>query len=404
MIKIICRIIVCVAVNLNFLLPQTVNKVLVSGEVGFEQHDTLVANAYLLGYSSYDNTAFPGTINLYANDVENSLIYASTNNYELVIRSYEGLSDALIIAADYPSIKLVMPAGSNNFEEIFTGDVINSPIIITGAGVTSNVTGYQVEFFSIDPITTDTLSSFANGYIAGQISFIANTRGCSIDAARLLARNYGSENGTFNYYNGFGTINIGKALVEPFPVELANFIANQKNDFVFLTWKTETEVNNYGFNIERSPSSNGINWKTIGFVTGNGNSNSPKFYEFTDKEIHQSSTYQYRLKQIDNDGTFEYSKVVNVNVFFPDKYYLYQNYPNPFNPETKISYSITQKQKVTLIVYNVLGEMIVKLPDEVKEAGNYSVTFDGSNLPGGIYIYRIQTDQFTSSRKMVLLK
>jgi len=145
-------------------------------------------------------------------------------------------------------------------------------------------------------------------------------------------------------------------------------------------------------------------WKAVGFVEGNGNSNSPKRYNFSDSDINQSGTYYYRLKQIDNDGTYEYSDVVTVEVGVPNTFYLSQNYPNPFNPETRIDFTLPEKQLVSLRVYNMLGELVRELVNEEKEAGNYSVMFDGSNLPSGVYIYRLQTSSFAANKKMTLLK
>jgi len=404
MIRIVYYIFLVITFNFYLIFPQAVTKVLVSGEVGFEQHDLDVATAFLIGYGSYDSTPFPGTIDVYSYNLETSFIYADVNSYNLIVRSYEGLSDAIITAADYPSIKLVMPSGSNIFEETFTGDVINSPVIITGAGVDSNVTGYQIEFYSVDPITPDTLSSFANGYIAGQLSFIANKRGCSFDDARMLARKNSSSNGIFDYYNGFGTINIGLAINDPLPVELSSFSASVKGSRVLLEWKTETEINDLGFNIERSSAVIKTSWKTIGFVKGNGNSNSPKYYYYTDADIHKTGIYNYRLKQIDNDGSFIYSNEIVVNFSFPENFSLSQNYPNPFNPITKINFSIPAKQPVTLQIYNTLGEEVVELLNEIKDAGSYSITFNGSNLPSGVYICCLLTADFSDFIKMTLLK
>ena len=190
----------------------------------------------------------------------------------------------------------------------------------------------------------------------------------------------------------------------PAPVELVSFIGAANGNQVDLHWETATEVNNYGFEIERSTFSPGTDWKSIGFIKGNGNSNSPKYYNYTDRNIQRSDSYYYRLKQIDNDGTYKYTNIININVSLPNKYYLSHNYPNPFNPETKIDFSIPQKQMVTLKVYNTLGKQVAELVNEVRDAGNYSVIFNGSNLPSGIYIYRLQTPEYMFNQKMILLK
>jgi hypothetical protein len=188
----------------------------------------------------------------------------------------------------------------------------------------------------------------------------------------------------------------------PLPVELAFFSGSLNGGNIDLRWRTETEVNNYGFDIERTKDNS--DWLTIGFVDGHGNSNSLKQYNFIDTDIDQSGTYYYRLKQTDNDGTYEYSDVVSVEVGMPDNFYLSQNYPNPFNPETRIDYTLPEKQFVSLRIYNTLGELVIELVNETKEAGSYSVVFDASKMPSGTYIYTIFAGKYSTAKKMSLLK
>jgi myo-inositol-hexaphosphate 3-phosphohydrolase len=188
----------------------------------------------------------------------------------------------------------------------------------------------------------------------------------------------------------------------PLPVELVYFTGNLNGNNVELRWRTETELNNYGFDIERTKDNS--DWLTIGFVEGHGNSNSPKQYSFIDSDVGLSGNYYYRLKQTDNDGTYEYSPVVSVEVDVPNNFYISQNYPNPFNPETRIDFSVPEKQLVSLRVYNTLGELVKVLVNELREAGSYSVEFDASKLPSGVYVYRLQTIEFVVNKKMTLLK
>ena len=189
----------------------------------------------------------------------------------------------------------------------------------------------------------------------------------------------------------------------PGPVEISLFTGVFKRDRVELNWKTETEVNNYGFDIERSPAP-GTDWKSIGFVKGHGNSNSPKYYYFYDKDIKKTGTFLYRLKQIDNDGTIDYSNVITVSLGVPNNFYLSQNYPNPFNPTTKIDYTIPDRQLVSLRIYNILGEMVNEVSNEVKDAGYYSATIDASNLPSGVYYYRLTAGKYNLVKKMIVQK
>jgi len=114
--------------------------------------------------------------------------------------------------------------------------------------------------------------------------------------------------------------------------------------------------------------------------------------------------YEYRLKQIDFDGSYNYSTEVEVEVTAPKKFSLEQNYPNPFNPVTNIDYQIPVKGFVTLKIFNILGEEVVELVNEEMSAGNYEVKFDGSRLPSGVYIYHLTAGNFSDSKKLILVK
>jgi hypothetical protein len=169
-----------------------------------------------------------------------------------------------------------------------------------------------------------------------------------------------------------------------------------------LNWETKTEVNNYGFNVERRISEG--QWNSVGFVAGNGNSNSPKQYSYTDKDLFAGgSKFQYRLKQIDNDGSFEYSDVVEVEVV-PDQYELSQNYPNPFNPTTTIRFSLPQATQLKITLYNMLGEQVKTLAEGTYEMGYHNIVVDAASLPSGTYIYHLESSDFVQVKKMILLK
>ena len=197
----------------------------------------------------------------------------------------------------------------------------------------------------------------------------------------------------------------------PLPVELYSFTASQKGNDVILNWTTKTEVNNYGFEIEKAVGSKELevgSWSKIGFVKGNGNSNSPKKYSFVDNKL-TFGKYSYRLKQIDTDGGFEYSKVVEVNISVTDNFRLEQNYPNPFNPKTIIKYSIPFESNVTIKLHNILGETIQSLLNKFIQPGKYQLEFVADNLSSGIYIYSIEItgtnrEVLQLYRKMILNK
>jgi hypothetical protein len=144
-------------------------------------------------------------------------------------------------------------------------------------------------------------------------------------------------------------------------------------------------------------------WSKIGFVEGNGTTNAPKSYSFTDKSANGKTSY--RLKQIDRDGKFEYSQTVEVTAATaPKEFALEQNYPNPFNPTTAISYQLSANSFTTLKIYDALGREAATLVNEVKEAGYYSAQFDGTKLSSGMYYARLSSNGKTQIRKIVLLK
>ena len=198
---------------------------------------------------------------------------------------------------------------------------------------------------------------------------------------------------------------------QPLPVELSSFSALVNSNNVNLNWKTATEMNNNGFEVQREvrsqKSETGIQWEKVGFIPGHGNSNSPKEYSFTDNNLTGGTNFVYRLKQIDNDGQYQYSKELEVEVV-PKQFSLYQNYPNPFNPSTNIKFDLPEASKVRIDVYNILGEKIAELLNKTIETGFHQVEFNGSNLSSGTYIYRIEAfssgQNFVQTKKMLLLK
>jgi len=405
--KLYSCVLILVFVVAQSIYAQQINKVIISGYGG--QHDLDVKAAFLLGYASHNNTPFTGEVILYSNTLQSSFNYAVANDFDLIIRSTSGLSTGLRLAPDYPSVELVMPAGSNTYTQVFFGDVITSPVVITGAGVDSNQTGYKLEFFSIDPITATNLSSYSNGYVAGQLAFIANTLNCSFDSARTLARAKGSENGVLDFYNGFGEVQPEYIITNPLPVELTSFTAKVVGKNIMLNWQTSTEINNFGFEIHRQ-TRNKV-WENIGFVNGNGNSNSPKEYSFMDKNPAESGEIKYRLKQIDNDGQFEYSEIISIK-YSIDNFEIYQNYPNPFNPSTTISWQSTIEGNVSIKIYDILGNEVAEILNEFKSAGIQEIKFEttsmNNRLTSGVYIYKIEIKNnellYTMINKMTLLK
>ena len=186
------------------------------------------------------------------------------------------------------------------------------------------------------------------------------------------------------------------------PIELISFILEAASGKVKLSWATATELNNYGFEIERKAEES--KWITIGFVEGKGTTTEIQNYKYVDDLFGvNSERIFYRLKQVDYNGQYKYSAEVDVNIP-PAIFNLEQNYPNPFNPTTKIRYSIPEEGHVLIVVYDFLGQEVIKLVNEFKKPGHYQVDFDATVLSSGIYFYTLSSQNFITNRKMIFLK
>ena len=190
------------------------------------------------------------------------------------------------------------------------------------------------------------------------------------------------------------------------PVELISLSADVVNNNVQLNWQTATETNNRGFEIERSADNK--TFAKVGFVPGRGTTTEKSSYSYIDQNAQEGMLY-YRLKQVDFDGTCEYSKVVEINYTVPVEFSLSQNYPNPFNPSTKIKFSLASDSKVSVKVFNLLGQQVAELLSGEYAAGRHEVTFNAASLSSGIYFYVINAagkngSNFSSTKKMTLMK
>ncbi|MBI2428022.1 MAG: CHRD domain-containing protein, partial [Ignavibacteriales bacterium] len=241
------------------------------------------------------------------------------------------------------------------------------------AGVIQSLTGFPTGVTSGSYTNSFTLNTTNEGYLKGDQLYI-----------NIHTVNFGGGEIRGQLING-GAL----------PVELTSFTAIARGKGVELAWRTATEVNNHGFEIQRSEvrgqrSEVSGQWVKIGFVDGAGNSNATKEYSYTDK-VPVSGKYLYRLKQVDNDGKFEYSSSVEVNAStLASGYELAQNHPNPFNPTTNIAFALAKDEFVSLKVYDMLGKEIATLVNGKQTAGAYSVPFDASSYPSGIYFYTLR--------------
>ena len=194
--------------------------------------------------------------------------------------------------------------------------------------------------------------------------------------------------------------------MEIVPVELVSLSASANDGKVLLKWKTATELNNSGFEIQRSI--NKVDFKRIGFVNGNGTTTQTNSYAFTDESPSDGKSY-YRLKQIDFDGTFEYSQIVEVAIGTPATYQVSENYPNPFNPTTNVRIDLPVESKVSYKLYNSIGQTVKTFDSKDYSAGTHVLQIDGSDLSSGVYYFSIKLNgkdgsSIVKTSKMILLK
>lgn len=201
----------------------------------------------------------------------------------------------------------------------------------------------------------------------------------------------------------------------PLPVQLTMFTGAVigRQGHVKLDWGTVSEVNNYGFFVQRrGPGETEFKDIDNNFVPGHGTTIAPQFYSFLDSSLTMSGKYSYWLRQVDLDGTQHFSPEVIVDVsvltvkeLVPAEFRLHQNYPNPFNPETEIKFSVGTTGKATLRVFNIVGQEVAILFDEIAQAGQfYRVKVNGAGLASGAYFYRLENGKKNDLKKMLLLK
>ncbi len=298
-------------------------------------------------------------------------------------------------------------SNNDNVAEIHTSSVANS-IQLKNQMVSVN-TDYNLgaNLSIINPGTgaSDHASFWNRGY--GAILLIENYYGGDFNAYYHTINDL-LQHFNLNYYLKLSRLTLGTAatlanLDEIVPVELASFSATLKNGTVQLEWTTASEINNRGFEIERSIDFN--NFRSIGFVQGSGTTSEINNYSFSDNlNLNGVHTINYRLKQFDFNGTSEYSSVVSIEYDIPAEFSLNQNYPNPFNPTTRITFQLEKDSYTTLKVYDFLGREVSILVNGFKSAGTYDITFDARSLPSGTYFYSLSTGGFADTKKMLLIK
>lgn len=345
------------------------------------------------------NKFFGGT------DVDRGLSVKQTSDGGYILTGYTassgaGLDDMLLIKTD--------SLGNAQWQNTFGGsgrDYGNSVIqssdggfVVTGYTLSSGAGGDDLWIVKTDELGNQLWSKTLSGAQSDVGNYLIETS----DGSFVITGH------TLSFGAGLHDVWLIK-LASVIPVELVSFNALVRGNDIELKWITASEINNKGFEIEKcltqtpSKGEGFIDWISLGFVKGNGTSTEMNRYEFVDQNL-EPGKYSYRLKQIDYDGNFSFSNIVEAEIFAPDEFSLEQNYPNPFNPATVISWQSPVGSHQTLRIYDVLGNEVETLVDEYRQAGRFKVEFYASNLADGVYIYKLTVGNYTATRKMILMK
>jgi hypothetical protein len=339
-------------------------------------------------------------------------INAQTTDLQFVVELNNGTNyDVKVQIQGSSAFKL----GTSNIAFNFNNSDLSSPTLLTAHNFSGGL--YQpmtvgTPLGSVVSVNIDYTSTTGNGTtVATTWTDVATIRFSTLNPAGNSDLSFRTTTPKVNIFLDNNATLLGQGTWSPLntfplPVELTSFSASSGKNGINLNWQTKTETNNYGFEVERkigNKTLSSTNWEKIGFIQGHGNSNSPNDYSYADKNPYGGGRAFYRLKQIDNDGKFEFSKEVEVEII-PNEFSLFQNYPNPFNPSTNIKFALPKAAKVTLIVYNLVGEKVVTLLDENKEAGYYNLEFNADKLSSGMYIYRLTAENFVQTKKMTLIR
>lgn len=313
------------------------------------------------------------------NDVKNNIVFSNEPNFVNYCFSREGVAGTL----------------TSNYNDLFVQDNVNGKVGYWNATAAPTLADWQ----TASTQDANSKSVFVNFKSATDLHLALASDGDLNLIGTPLASVLTDIDGDIRHltypYIGADESNT------PLPVELTSFTASAKGNVVELTWQTATEKNSAYFEVQRKADKD--SWTTIGKVNAAGTTTEKARYSFTEKDVKCAVAY-YRLKMVDLDGSYSYSKEVEAKVDLPVKFELSQNYPNPFNPATIIRYALPVDSKVRLEIYSMLGELVTTLVNDLQPAGNYSVAFDASRYASGTYIYRLTAGTTVMTKKMLLIK
>ena len=356
------------------------------------------------GLSGFRSIAFGGTDTVYicgtgdkfSVSTDNGLTFKSSGSWTSI--------NPYVLAVNSKGTVFVGTSGGGVFKSTDGGGNFTA--------VNTNLGDYYINTLAIQPASDAILAGTSSGVFVSRDNGGAWTQyNSGLTHTKILAIAFDhSRNAYAGASTGSETGGVWRSN-EPLPIELTSFTAQGSGDAVVLEWKTLSEVDNFGFRVERSSEAASGFLPISGLIPGHGTTNVPHSYTFTDTPPLAGNAFYYRLENLDLDGAVHYSDPISVDVLngvaqegTPTEYALRQNYPNPFNPTTTIHYALPRASHVTLSVHDMLGREVSVLVNEGREAGVHEVKFDGAGLSSGVYLYRLQAGDFVQSRKLILLK
>ncbi len=421
------------SLNTSVLTPNSIKGIFIIGSLGSYLR-TIINNNFISMTGNFD--APVDGIDFFAYQENSVAIYFNT--IYLSGGGFSGhTSSGIKLRASSNNVEIINNIIINKRYNLMTGDGLHYAIYLSNS---SGITGMNFNnYYSAgafhhlghwngqnitDLNSWKTTTQFDQNSVSKDLQFVSESdlhlSGSSIGDVDLIAtpiNNINTDIDNEPRHNFYPYKGADENILFPLPVELVSFSAVYENNVVKLKWKTASEKNNIGFEIEKSIGalhSAVTKWNMIGFVKGNGTTSEMNEYFFEDDvstlEKKSNTDLNYRLKQIDFDGTSSYSNIFIVNIDMdesaPKEFALHQNFPNPFNPSTVISYQLSASSNVTLKVYDVLGNEVATLVDEYREAGNYNYQFSTDNyqLQSGVYFYQLCAGSFVNAKKLMILK
>ncbi|HOM65115.1 MAG TPA: DUF4623 domain-containing protein [Ignavibacteriales bacterium] len=393
-----------------------------------------------IDYANSENLRYGDNFTVIGNLNGNAAIYAAASNSNKVLKwtitnGNLNSTPTVITLSGVSSVgpsASVAPFGVGNEDFYVNGNSINPTLFGADGTNKGSISG------AIIPTTSNAIKTFTVGAKRYLMTFLSNntaddpngqcmilvdvTNGlANVTVADIYGKTqrlgnvsnanstgdvfYRESSGKYTVYvlatnNGIGAYD---CMAAPLPVELVagSFIGYSITDGIKLEWITKSEINNNRFEIERYDAGN---WGKIAEVEGCGTSEIGNRYEYIDRETKRLRIVRYRLKQVDNDGKYEYVGDIEVKRKEETNYVLEQNYPNPFNPSTKIRYYLPEDGNIKLEIYNINGQLVNILYNGYKTKGEYITEFNAENLPAGIYLCRLVTLRITKIIKMIYLK